>query len=53
MAIRNSLKILNDNKTRGLFDIPKIDPQDRKLLFEVTHEDKEYLNKQTIICNKK
>lgn len=52
MAIYNSLKILNDDEIKELFEIPTIEPKDRELLFEITPEDKVYLDKQTIIANK-
>lgn len=51
MAIRNQIKILNENEIEELFSIPKIDAQDRELLFEITSEDKVYLSKQTVVAN--
>ena len=52
MAIHNSLKILNDSEITELFDVPKIDPQDRELFFELTIEDEEYLATQPELRNK-
>ena len=51
MPIHDRLKILNDNEIEELFIIPKIDTQDRELLFEITSEDKVYLSRQTIVAN--
>ena len=51
MPIHDRLKILNDGEIEELFSIPKIDMQDRELLFEITPEDKVYLAKQAIVEN--
>lgn len=52
MEIHNSLKILNEGEITELFDIPKVDPQDRELFFELTIEDEEYLATQPELRNK-
>jgi TnpA family transposase len=52
MAIYNSLIILNRSEIEEIFDIPKIDPQDRELFFEITPEDAAYLEGETQIHNK-
>jgi hypothetical protein len=52
MAIYNSLIILNKSEIEEIFDILKIDPQDRELFFEITPEDTVYLEGETLIHNK-
>lgn len=44
MAIQDSLTILTEEEISGLYYIPKIDPEDRERLFEITPEDQAYLN---------
>lgn len=52
MAIRDSLTILTEDEISGLYDIPKIDPEDREFLFEIMPEDKAYLDELTDIHHK-
>tara|TARA_R110002167_G_scaffold214705_1_gene419482 strand:+ start:1380 stop:3755 length:2376 start_codon:yes stop_codon:yes gene_type:complete len=52
VAISNSLTILTDDEINHLYGIPKIDPDDRQLVFEVTKEDEAYLNELSNISDK-
>ncbi|HGU7253709.1 TPA: Tn3 family transposase [Legionella pneumophila] len=52
MAISDHLSILSQEEISLLYDVPKIDEEDRQLLFEITPEDETYLNQQTIVNNK-
>ena len=52
MAISDHLSILSQEEINLLYDVPKIDEEDRQLLFEITPEDEAYLNQQTIVNNK-
>lgn len=52
MAISDHLSILSQEEISLLYDVPKIDEEDRQLLFEITPEDEAYLNQQTVVNNK-
>ncbi|MBA3537627.1 MAG: DUF4158 domain-containing protein [Tatlockia sp.] len=52
MAISDHLSILSQQEISLLYDVPKIDDEDRQLFFEITSEDEAYLNQQTIVNNK-
>ena len=52
MAISDHLSILSQEEISLLYNVPKIDEEDRHLLFEITPEDEAYLNQQTIVNNK-
>tara|TARA_R110002060_G_scaffold71246_1_gene79846 strand:- start:744 stop:1034 length:291 start_codon:yes stop_codon:yes gene_type:complete len=52
LAINNSLNILTSEEIDELYEIPKIDAEDRELLFEITVEDEVYLEQQKSIYNK-
>ncbi|HEM6972624.1 TPA: DUF4158 domain-containing protein, partial [Legionella pneumophila] len=52
MAISDHLTILSQEEISQLYDLPKIDEEDRSLFFEITAEDEVYLSKQSIVNNK-
>lgn len=52
MAISDHLTILSQEEISQLYDLPKIDAEDRPLLFEITPEDEVYLKQQTVVKNK-
>ena len=52
MAISDHLTILSEDEISQLYDLPKIEEKERELFFEITPEDDDYLNKQTIVSNK-
>lgn len=52
MAISDHLTILSQEEINRLYDLPKIDEEDRALFFEITPEDEAYLKKQTVVNNK-
>lgn len=52
VAISDHLTILSQEEISQLYDLPKIEEEDRALFFEITAEDEVYLNKQTIVNNK-
>jgi hypothetical protein len=52
MAIENSLTILSDEGISELYNIPKIDQNDRVHFFQIEPEDIPYLDEQTDVYNK-